>query len=282
MARAKAEFGRTWWSQRFMGAIERFTDTGRLSRGRSYARGSRVKLFEIRDGQVIAQVRGSVNPYFGVHKEPLYTTTIEFTPISKPQWTAAIAFIASKAGFLSKLMLQEIPENIEEPFSTLGINLLPTTRKDLKTACTCPDYSNPCKHIAGVYYLIGAELDRDPYLLFEFRGMPRAEFHAVLEATPLGKALAQESQGQPIVPQVVESYFSRPTPVPLAPTDVRTFWMGSKRLPREIELPTPSPVTGVLVKKQGDFPPFWQAQSSFLEVMDEIYERVKTKNKDVM
>ena len=279
---AKAEFGRSWWSQRFVGAIEQFTDAGRLSRGRSYARGNKVKSFDIKDGVVAAQVRGSVNAYFGVYKEPIYLTTIEFTPISEPQWNAAIAFIASKSGFLSKLMMNEIPENIEEPFTTLGIHLLPQTRKELNAHCSCPDYSNPCKHIAGVYYLLGAALDRDPYLLFELRGMSRDRFQAALAATPLGKALAAELSGAEIVPQPIADYYPRPAMVPMGTSDLKTFWMGPKRLPKNLELPVPSIVSGVLVKKQGDFPPFWESEASFLAVMEEVYDRVKTKNKDVL
>jgi uncharacterized Zn finger protein len=279
---AKAEFGRSWWSQRFVGAIEQFTDSGRLSRGRSYARGNKVKSFEIKAGTVTAQVRGSVNAYFGVYKEPLYRTTIEITPISEPQWNAAIAFIASKSGFLSKLMMNEIPENIEEPFATLGIHLLPQTRKELNTNCSCPDYSNPCKHIAGVYYLLGAALDRDPYLLFELRGMSRDRFQKALAETPLGKALAQELNGAEIVPQPIESYYPRPALVPASEADLKTFWMGHKRLPKDLPLPVPSIVSGILVKQQGDFPPFWEGDSSFLEAMGEIYDRVKTKNNSVL
>jgi uncharacterized Zn finger protein len=279
---AKAEFGRSWWSRQFLEAIEKFTDSGRLSRGRSYARGNKVTSFEIKDGKVTATVRGSVNPYFGVYKEPLYITTIDFAPISEAQWTAAIAAIASKAGFLSKLMLQEIPENIEEPFAALGINLLPKHRQDLNTNCSCPDYSNPCKHIAGVYYLLGAALDLDPYLLFELRGMSREQFQTALEATSLGKSLVQELQEKAITPQPIAYYYPQPAQIPVAVADLRTFWMGTKRLPKHIEMPTPSSVSGILLKKQGDLPPFWEGQASVLAAMDEIYDRVKTKNKDVL
>jgi uncharacterized Zn finger protein len=80
-----AQFGRTWWGQRFLQALERFTDAGRLGRGRSYASNGRVKEYAVKDGAVHAKVRGSVNPYFGVYKEPLYTTTIKLTQI--PAWT---------------------------------------------------------------------------------------------------------------------------------------------------------------------------------------------------
>ena len=37
----------------------------------------------------------------------------------------------------------------------------------------------------------------------------------------------------------------------------------------------------IVVKKGGDFPPFWQKESSFLAVMEELYERVRTKNKGI-
>jgi uncharacterized Zn finger protein len=65
-------------------------------------------------------------------------------------------------------------------------------------------------------------------------------------------------------------------------SDLKTFWMGPKRLPKNLELPVPSIVSGVLVKKQGDFPPFWESEASFLAVMEEVYDRIKTKNKDVL
>jgi uncharacterized Zn finger protein len=96
---------RTWWGKNFIAALEKFTDAGRLGRGRFYARGKKVKSFEIENGRVMAEVRGSVNPYFGVYKEPLYITQIELQPISPAQWTVAIAHMASKASFMSKLLL---------------------------------------------------------------------------------------------------------------------------------------------------------------------------------
>ena len=86
------QFSRSWWGQQFITAIEKLTDPGRLSRGRSYARGNKVKEFDIDGNLVTAQVRGSVNPYFGVYKEPLYHTTIEFQPLSKAKLAHGIAF----------------------------------------------------------------------------------------------------------------------------------------------------------------------------------------------
>jgi uncharacterized Zn finger protein len=277
-----AQFSRTWWGKKFIAALEQFTDSGRLSRGRSYANNGKILRYEIKNGTVTAKVRGSINPYFGVYKEPLYTTEIKFQPISPTQWERVIAYIASKASFISKLLLNEMPDNIEDAFAAIGLHLLPQRKSDFKTDCSCPDYSNPCKHIAGVHYLVAAELDRDPFLLFELRGLSKAVLHSELAKSPLGMALSAELSTQQAAPAPVASYYTRPQlTAPEAEITLKEFWQGSKRFP-----PLPEPgdqvtVPAIVVKKQGDFPPFWQKEISFISVMEELYERVRTKNRDV-
>ncbi|MCU0525055.1 MAG: SWIM zinc finger family protein [Elainella sp. Prado103] len=275
-------FSKTWWGQQFIAALEEITDPGRLSRGRSYARGNKVKSFQIQDGGVMAQVRGSVNPYFGVYKEPLYTTVVNMKPISPAKWNAVIAHIATKASFISKLLLNEVPDNIEEAFQPLGVHLLPHARSDFETSCTCPDYSNPCKHIAGVYYLLASELDRDPFLLFELRGLSRERLRQELARSPLGIALAAELS-EPSAPRSANSYHTAPRSEEIAPAaapiSLRDFWQGAKRLPKTIDPPPSIQVPAVLIKKQGDYPSFWDRDQSFIETMTEIYKRVRSTNK---
>lgn len=273
-----SQFSRSWWGQQFIAAIEQLTDPGRLSRGRSYARGNKVLSFDIEDGLVTAQVRGSVNPYFGVYKEPLYLTTIEFQPLSQAKWSAAVALMASKASLISRLLLNEIPDNIEDTFKQLNLNLLPASRKDFKTSCSCPDYSNPCKHIAGVYYLVAAELDKDPFLLFELRGLSREELLKELAKSPLGQALSAELQVEQQPPEPVDSYYA-PLEMVKVPVkaELREFWQGAKRLPQTMEALPESSVSGIPVKKQGDFPAFWDRDNSFIAAMETLYEQVKAK-----
>src|SRR5688500_693376 len=158
------QFSRTWWGQRFIEALERFTDAGRLGRGRSYARNGRIVDNSLANGAVRAKVRGSINPYFGVYEEPIYTTTIKITQISRANWTRVIQRIAARADFVAKLLQQEMPDRIEEVFAAEDLHLLPHNQRDFVTTCSCPDYENPCKHIAGVYYLLATALDRDPFL----------------------------------------------------------------------------------------------------------------------
>ena len=273
-----SQFSRTWWGKKFIEALEEISDAGRLSRGRSYANNGKVTSFTIKDGAVAAKVRGSVNPYFGVYKEPLYTTTIDFQPISIAKWGAAIALIASRSSLISRLLLNEIPDNIEDTFAQLGLHLLPHSKKDFDADCSCPDYGNPCKHIAGVYYLVAAELDRDPFLLFELRGLSRQALHQELVKSPLGQALSAELQMAARSPQVVTSYYTRPQTAPaVAPTELRDFWHGAKRLPQTIEPLPQTLVSGIPVKKQGDFPAFWHRDNSFLAAAGILYEQVRAK-----
>jgi uncharacterized Zn finger protein len=274
--------GKTWWGQRFIEALEGFTDSGRLRRGRGYSGPSRILDFDIAGGTVTATVRGNVNPYYGVYKEPRYKTRIRMAPIPAKDWSKALARLGGNAALLSKLLMNEMPNNIDDAFAGVKLHLLPRSRKDFAlTDCSCPDYANPCKHIAGVYYRLAGRLDSDPFLLFELRGLPRARLHEALSATPLGKALAALMVEEPAEPVAAQSFFTRPSTGPSVP-DYNAFWHGKKRLSSRIEPATPGAVPAILIKKGGDYPGFWEKDSSFIEVMEELYLRVREKNKGIL
>lgn len=278
-----ARQSKTWWGQKFIKALESFCDPNRLKRGRSYANPRKIVNFERNKGDILAHVRGSVNPYFGVYKEPLYATEVKIVPIPKKDWTKIIKKLSTNAGFVSRLLLNEIPENIEDCFEEAGYNFLPRSSQDFKTDCTCPDWSNPCKHIAGVCYWLAEELDHDPFLLFELRGLSRDALQKELKKTPLGNALASGLVAEEIEPEPVESYYTVPQ-TKAAPNSMslKEFWLGSQRIPEAPPSRGGTQVSGIVVKKQGDNPEFWDSDRSFLETMDEIYERVRTKYKNVL
>jgi uncharacterized Zn finger protein len=278
-----AQFSRTWWGQRFIGALEQFTDPARLGRGRSYASGGRILDYKLANGTVTARVRGSINPYFGVYKEPIYRTSITIKAITAANWTKAIRHIASRADLVTKLLMNEMPDTIEEAFSGLGLHLLPHSESDFVTDCSCPDWANPCKHIAGVYYLLASALDRDPFLMFELRGLSRDALHAELARSPLGQILASalKSEEVPAI-EPVTSYYTRPVREPDAVIEShKEFWTGAKRLPALPSTPSQASVPALLIKKQGDYPPFWHKDVSFISTMEELYDRVRTKNRQM-
>lgn len=275
-----AQFSRTWWGQRFIAALEQFTDAGRLGRGRSYASGGRILEHAIANGKVTAKVRGSINPYFGVYKEPIYQTSITIKAITAADWTKVMRQIASRADLVTKLLLNEMPDTIEDAFSGLGLHLLPHSERDFVTSCSCPDYSNPCKHIAGVYYLLASALDQDPFVMFELRGLSRDDLHAELAQSPLGQILASAlMSNDDVAVRPVESYYTRPLKDAAAVASHKEFWTGTKRLPAPLATAAQASVPALLIKKQGDYPPFWHKDASFIGVMEELYDRVRTKNR---
>jgi uncharacterized Zn finger protein len=274
-----AQFSRTWWGKRFIEALEKFTDSGRLGRGRAYANNGKVKEHQIKDGKVTAKVRGSINAYFGVTKEPTYNVSIEIKTISAADWSKIIAKLGTKASAISKLLLGEVPDNIEAIFSEMNAHLLPHNRQDFQTKCSCPDYSNPCKHIAGVYYLVAAQLDQDPFLLFELRGISRSKLQEELAKSTLGKALSASLAEGELQIDAQDSYYTKPRKVAIdLPLTPRDFWQGKKRLPQTVDLGEMATIPAVVVKKGGDFPAFWTQDQSFLGVMEELYDRVRKKS----
>ena len=271
-----SKYAKTWWGQRFIEALEDFTDSGRLQRGRSYSTDNRIKQWILKDGKVEAKLRGNINPYFGVYKEPTYKVSVQMTHLSAAQWQKIIQKLTQRASFIARLLLNEIPENIETVFADLGVHLLPNDYRDFKVACNCPDYEVPCKHIAGVCYRLAGQLDQDPFLLFEMRGLAPEKLLQELALSPLGKVLsdAKSSATEELVP--VASFYTRPVITEL-PQEIslKGFWHGQQPLPKSIEPSQAATIPAMLIKKGGDFPAFWHKQNSFIEVMEDFYVRMR-------
>lgn len=273
-------FTHSWWGKTFLESLEGFADKARLQRGRTYARNGKILTFGIDEtGTITAKVRGSINRYFGVTKEPRYNVIINFNPISDKDWDKIIHNMATQASIISRLLLNEIPENIEQKFERSGHHLLPQSFKDFHAQCSCPDSVCPCKHIAGVCYLFAAELDANPFLLFAMRGLSREKLQQALRKTPLGKALVAHMEEITSTPQPATHYYTQPELKPHSGAlDLRTFWQGESTLPEIPTLPEAC-VPGILIKKQGDFPAFWNKNTSFIQTMDAVYDRVRNKHK---
>jgi uncharacterized Zn finger protein len=172
--------GTTWWGQLWIAALERMSAgySNRLARGRTYARAGRTHDLEIISGQVTAQVTGS-------RKTP-YRVTLRLVPLSDAVWEQAIRAMADKARFSAELLLGRMPKDIEEAFQSGGASLFPAAESDLVTECTCPDWANPCKHVAATHYVLGESLDRDPFLLFELRGRTKEQVLGELRSARIG------------------------------------------------------------------------------------------------
>jgi uncharacterized Zn finger protein len=250
-------FGQSWWAKRWIATLESFDLGARLTRGRSYARSGQVLSIDIAPGQVRAKVQGSqVRPY-GVD--------IKVKTLSEEEWRRVAEALSGQALFAAKLMAGEMPDTIEEAFQSIGLSLFPARMQDIATDCTCPDWSNPCKHIAAVYYLLGEEFDRDPFLIFRMRGMTREAFLALLGER---SGPAREEEEEAALP-----------PEPLAANGA-AFWEG-QTLPEDLfgEVSVP-PVTAALLRRLGNFP-FWRGEQSLQDTLIPCYSRASRRGLDL-
>jgi uncharacterized Zn finger protein len=252
--------GKTWWAKRWIEVLESFNIGARLGRGKTYARQGQVRSIEIDKGEVTASVQGS--------RPSPYDVSISVKTLTDAEWKKVLDVLSGQAIFLAKLLAGEMPQDIEEVFKQAGLTLFPGKRHDLKTDCSCPDDSNPCKHIAAVYYLLGEEFDRDPFLLFRLRGMSREELLA-----QLGKAPTPGGVSEPAAPVLA--------PEPLS-VDARVFWTGAEEAGTvasvgEVEVP---PVSAALPKRLGNFP-FWRGKERFLDALAPAYQSAAPQGLDV-
>ncbi len=175
----RGDFAKNWWATRWIAALERLVDRGRLTRGRSYARQGQVLSIEETKTGIAAKVQGST-------RRP-YKITIEMTPLTDQQWEEVIDTLAGQAIFTAQLLAGEMPPEIEQVFQAAKISLFPEKRGQLMTECSCPDPSNPCKHIAAVHYILGEQFDEDPFLLFRLRGRTQEQILAALRERRTGE-----------------------------------------------------------------------------------------------
>jgi uncharacterized Zn finger protein len=168
----RGAIGEQWWSRRFIAVLESYGMSGRLQRGRSYARKGQVLEFGLTQGKVTARVQGS-------RPQP-YKVSIGVLPLTTAQWRAVEQRLAGQALFRAKLLAGEMPREIEDVFADCGTPLFPRSAADLDMHCSCPDWEVPCKHLAAVCYVLAEAFDDDPFAMLAWRGRTRDVLLAAL------------------------------------------------------------------------------------------------------
>jgi uncharacterized Zn finger protein len=176
-ARSKrGAIGEQWWSRRFVEVLESFGMSGRLARGRNYARRGQVMEFELSTGKVRARVQGS--------RPTPYQVRIGVLPLTTAQWRSVTGALGAQALFRAKLLAGQMPHEIEDVFAACGTPLFPRSARDLEMSCSCPDWGVPCKHLAAVCYVLAETFDDDPFAMLAWRGRGREELLGALRRRP--------------------------------------------------------------------------------------------------
>jgi uncharacterized Zn finger protein len=183
---APVRFGLTWWGQRWIAALEALGAlyANRLPRGRTYARRGAVTDLMVTPGEVTARVQGS--------RARPYRVRLGLPVFDDATWSAITNALASQVRHAAALLDGRMPEDIEDTLAGCGVSLFPRPG-ELDTACSCPDWANPCKHVAAVHYVLAQTFDADPFLLPALRGREQGALLAGLRAVRSGVAAAHDA-----------------------------------------------------------------------------------------
>lgn len=244
------EKDRRWWSERFWSVMESIGVARRLERGKRYARAERVVAMEVSPGLVRAHVQGS-------RYDP-YEVEIGIEVFTDDQWHDAVRALASQALFSAKLLSGEMPENIEDAFSSVGLSLFPTSPSELTMLCSCPDSVVPCKHIVAIHYVLAEKLDADPFLLFEWRGRNRGRI-----LRDLRQQRAAEASGRAVARALTKTLEE----------SVDDFWSLGEGFESVSFSVRPPAVSASLLKRLG-VPAFWKAHPEIRGALERLYAKV--------
>ncbi|MEO7728468.1 MAG: hypothetical protein ABIS45_14530 [Burkholderiales bacterium] len=152
---------RTFWGKAWCETLEHYSDfSNRLPRGRTYLRNGAVIDLKITAGAVSAQVMGS----------DLYKIAVKFSAVPKRQWQEIGADCAGSIDSLVELLQGRLSKGVMERICRPRTGLFPSPT-EITFTCSCPDWAAMCKHVAAVFYGVGARLDEQPELMFTLRGV---------------------------------------------------------------------------------------------------------------
>lgn len=250
-------YGRPWWSRRWLDVIEGLRLGARLGRGRSYALAGQVSRLTIEPGTISATIHGSA--------ALPYQAQITMQQLDDKGRQHIIDKVRAWPILVGRLLAHDLPQEIESLFAEVGCPLFPLRKNDISTRCSCPDWANPCKHLAAVYFLVGEAIDRNPLLLLAFRGIYRDDLIGRInknnresKLVNAGRNASKSKARQMTLPLKLQSFWGAPLP---PYTDYGTA-------AKEI---SPAP----LISRLGSLP-FWRGQERFLDVMEGAYPRAAT------
>lgn len=247
----------TWWADRWLNVLHRFGWKGRLANGRMYADEGRVASFQVETGRIMAKVQGT-------RTQP-YDVTIQIRPLPDPDWDLVVDILSCQALFTAQLLAGDMPQDIEEVFEAAYAPLFPRSKDDIKAHCTCPDYANPCKHIAAVYYVMADTFDKDPFLIFQLRGRGRDQLIGMLRTARVAEAQAGTMSVETLDAGALEPF---------------RFWQAGDELEGVHVQITEPPFPGATAKRLGR-PPFWRSPADPITRLSEVYEAIARRAREV-
>jgi uncharacterized Zn finger protein len=270
MSNDTLQASREWWSQRWLELLDSYRFKKRLERARNYSRQGNVLSIEFKGVKAFAKVQGS-------EPEP-YQVSLSLDHFSDEEWNYVVETMSQKAIFAAKLLAGEMPQNIEEVFTSSGLSLFPFTLSDVSSQCTCPDKANPCKHIAAVYYQLGDRFSEDPFVLFQLRGRTKEEIIHDL------RNLRRDRTNTNHIPDTEIPENQEPIPVKQYPVNLESYWKYDEPLESSLVVIAPSSSENILnvlgsipLAKEEENTTNFSAADIVTRYLDSLYKDVSQK-----
>jgi uncharacterized Zn finger protein len=236
-----SNFGKTWWGQQWLKSLNNIDYDNRLARGSSYAKKGAVLKVEFIENQIKAKVAGS--------RPTPYSVDIILPPFFEPELGQFLRQLADRPAIIAKLLNRELDPDVLTIAERMGLKVFPKQWTDFKMQCSCPDWAVPCKHLAAVIYKVSAEIDNNPFLVFDLHRMD-----LIGELNKLGVVVSKASVA---IPALSELYFEEKKVKP-AKCDPESAY---HRLSFSTLTPLHQPLTALLA----DHPAFYQGKGNFKE-----------------
>lgn len=243
--------GTSWWTRRWLAALEAGAVGERHAKALEDARKGRVLELDIELGAVRARVQGT-------RREP-HVVSIAVAAIDQMAWLRIAAALASRGESRAELLARQMPESVEAAFRREGASLFPMLEDDLEITCTCEDWATPCRHALAACLLVGEAMDADPLLAFRVRGIEPE----LLMAVVAGGAAEGAGDG----PHAADEPVADSIPVTDVAEENHEAWVE-----QVVTLDAP-PIDAPLVRILGA-PPMWRGADTFEPAMRKLYARV--------
>ncbi len=140
-------------------------DATALRGGRNLARSTSVDAMEFAPGSVVVRFgdRGS------------HVAQMTAAPLSPQQCEQLVMIASTKPALVAGVLMGELPAAYDAHWREAGVSVVPLAG-DVSLDCSCDDWGERCRHLAGLGEMVADVIDRDPYMLLSLRGWSREAF----------------------------------------------------------------------------------------------------------
>ena len=156
---AKISFGKTWWSEQWIDGFKCIDYNNKMSKGLYLAELGLVRKINVEKNVITADIELG-------RFEPVKVSFI-MSPFTEDQKIKIVDRIAKVPALLSDLQNRKLPTNLLFFCNKYKIKLIPNEWYDIKAEDSSPFATIPTEFMTALVYAISAEIDKNPFLIFE-------------------------------------------------------------------------------------------------------------------